>query len=129
MSIVNTPQYSLVPAADAKTLPYGWGTLRFLADTSTGNSPDVSMAFVSIAGGKRNILHRHPNCEELLYLLKGKMKHLAGETWVTLNPGDTIRIARGVIHQAQVLSNEDAEMIVVYSVGDRETEVLQEGST
>ncbi|MBE7462132.1 MAG: cupin domain-containing protein [Planctomycetes bacterium] len=128
MSIVAEPTYAVIPKSDARSEPYGWGTLTFLADGKSGTSPEVSMARVTIQAGKRNILHRHPNCDELLYLLKGKLKHLVGDKWVTLEAGDTIRIARGLVHQAEVVSAEDADMIVVYSAGDRETEVLGEGS-
>ena len=123
-----TEEYSLIKAREGRAMPYGWGSLCFLADGSSGTSPEVSMARVVIAAGKRNILHIHPNCDELLYLLAGKLKHRAGEKWVEMEVGDTIRIARGVVHQAEVVSAEDAEMIVVYSVGERETVVLEEGS-
>ena len=124
MAIVIKPDFALVPLPDARSLPYGWGKLTFLADATSGTSADVSMAFVTIQGGQKNMRHRHPNCDELLYLIKGKLRHSAGEEWVEMNPGDTIRISRGVIHQAEVISKEDAEMIVVYSAGDRETEML-----
>ena len=119
-----TADYSLIRAGEARVIPYGWGSLCFLADASAGTSLDVSMAKAVVAAGKRNRLHVHPNCDELLYLLVGLIRHRVGEKWVTMAPGDTIRIARGVIHQAEVTSAQDAEMIVVYSVGDRQTVVL-----
>lgn len=126
MPVTANAEFAVVPAADAFVEPYGWGTLSFLADGRSGTSPHVSLARVTIAAGKRNMLHRHPNCDELLYLLKGRLHHRAGKRWVDLAPGDTIRIAKGVVHQAEVVSSEDAEMLVVYSVGDRETEVIEE---
>ena len=121
-----TDNFALIPSADATSHPYGWGTLTFLADAAGGTSLHVSMAHVTIKAGTRNMLHRHPNCDELLYLLQGTIRHSAGEKWVEMRPGDTIRITRGVPHQAEVTSSEDAVMLVVYSAGDRETEVLAE---
>ena len=123
-----TAEYSLIRAGEARVLPYGWGSLCFLADAFGGTSPHVSMAKVVIAAGKRNMLHVHPNCDELLYLLTGRVRHRVGEKWIDMAPSDTIRIARGIIHQAEVTSTQDAEMIVVYSAGDRQTVVLEEES-
>ena len=128
MPILVEDNYSFVPEKAARTEPYGWGSLTFLVDGTSGTSPNVSMARVTIQAGKRNILHQHPNCDELLYLLEGNIRHLCGDTWVTLEAGDTIRIAQGLVHQAEVTSDVDADMIVVYSAGDRETVVLEEGS-
>ena len=121
-----TPDYALIPAADARSHPYGWGTLTFLADAEGGTSPHVSMAHVTIRAGTRNMRHCHPNCDELLYLLAGHLRHAAGEAWVDMAPGDTIRITANVPHQAEALGTEDAVMLVVYSAGDRETDVLDE---
>jgi quercetin dioxygenase-like cupin family protein len=128
MSIECTAEYGFVPATEVKPAAYGWGSISFLSDAKVGNSPHVSMARVTLQSGKRNILHTHPNCDELLYLLKGSLRHRCGDKWIPMNAGDTLRVTKGVVHQAEVLSAEDADMIVVYSVGERETVVLEEGS-
>jgi quercetin dioxygenase-like cupin family protein len=128
MAIESTEEYALIPAGAVKAAAYGWGTLSFLCDANAGESPHVSMARVTLQSGKRNILHTHPNCDELLYLLHGTIRHRCGEKWVTMRAGDTLRVSKGVVHQAEVLSSDDADMIVVYSTGQRETVVLEEGS-
>jgi len=118
--------FAFIPEAEARVLPYGWGTLSFLAEAAEGVSAHVSLARVTIKSGTRNMRHRHPNCDELLHLLHGTLRHSAGDVWVDMRPGDTIRISRGVAHQAEVTSTDDAVMLVVYSAGDRQTEEVAE---
>ena len=55
----------------------------------------------------------------MLYLLKGRLEHTAGDQTFTLSAGDTITIAPGVFHNATCIGSEDADMIVVYSQGIR----------
>jgi quercetin dioxygenase-like cupin family protein len=126
MSKTINEDYAFSPAADNKIVPFDWGSLRFLLDSSDGASQHASMLIATIKSGTSNMRHRHPNCDELLYLLKGHIRHAAGPAWVEMKPGDTIRIARNVPHQAQVIGPEDAVMVVVYSTGLRETVAVED---
>ena len=40
----------------------------------------------------------HPNCEEVLYLLAGRVEHTLGDQSFTLETGDTLAIPAGVFH-------------------------------
>jgi hypothetical protein len=40
----------------------------------------------------------HPNCEEALYLLSGRLEHHTGEDRGVLEPGDTLMVAAGEFH-------------------------------
>jgi quercetin dioxygenase-like cupin family protein len=59
-------------------------------------------------------------CEEVLYLLKGRLKHTTGERKVILNVGDTLVVAAGIPYSAASIGDEDADMIVAYSSGVRD---------
>ncbi len=62
-------------------------------------------------------------------MLKGTIVHSLGNESYTLSAGDTITIPAGVFHDAKCISDEDADMIVVYSEGirlfEKESDVLQ----
>ena len=77
------------------------------------------MGRATVKPGKANPRHRHPKAEEVLYLLKGSLKHALGDGTIIMNAGDTITIAPGIFHNASCISEEDADMIVVYSEGVR----------
>ena len=97
-----------------------WGSLEWLASREIGNAEDVTVGRVVIKAGRSNPRHGHNNCEEVLYLLAGRLEHSIGDETVTLEPGDTITIPPGVCHNAVSVGEVDADMIVVYSSGDRD---------
>ncbi|MFC1633477.1 cupin domain-containing protein [Planctomycetota bacterium] len=96
-----------------------WGSLSWLAGKNIGNAEGLVLGRATIKPGKTNPRHRHPKSEEVLYLLKGSLKHTLDDRTIIMHAGDTITIAPGVFHNASCISEEDADMIVVYSEGIR----------
>ncbi len=96
-----------------------WGTLSWVASKALGNAEGLTVGRVTIKAGQTNPRHRHPKSEEVLLLLKGRIRHSLGEKMITMKAGDVITIAPGVFHNATCIGDEDAEMVVVYSEGRR----------
>lgn len=96
-----------------------WGSLSWLASKKIGNAEGLVLGRAKIKPGKTNPRHRHPKAEEVLYVLKGSIKHTLGERTIVMNAGDTITIAPGVFHNASCISEEEADTIIVYSEGVR----------
>ena len=97
-----------------------WGCLRWAASAAHGGSRCTTVLRVHIRSGCSNPRHSHANCEEVLYLLKGRLEHEMGGETVILEPGDALIVGPGVPHHATCISEEDADMIVAYPVGKRE---------
>ena len=115
-------KYKFLSAKDAegKKVQENWGSLTWLGNPQIGNLKDMTVGRVVIKKGHSNPRHAHGNCEELLYLLRGKLEHTMGSEKIILNPGDTLTVASGVFHNALSLGEEDADMIVCYSAGVRD---------
>jgi len=105
--------------AEAKKDVKNWGSLQWLANAELGNADGLTVGRVVITQGKCNPRHAHPNCEEVLYLLAGKLEHTIGEEKIVLNPGDALTVSAGVFHNATSIGDQDADMIVVYSDASR----------
>lgn len=99
-----------------------WGKLTWLAFRELGNSSTMTFGHVIIPAGQTNPRHRHPNCDEILHLITGRLEHSLGAEKFLLNPGDTISIPAGQWHNAHALDGKDAEMVICFSSADRETE-------
>lgn len=97
-----------------------WGNLTWLASREIGNVEDVTLGRVVIRRGHSNPRHAHPSCEEVLYLLAGKLDHSLGDETFRLEAGDTLSVPAGVFHNAVSIGEVDADMIVVYSTGTRD---------
>jgi quercetin dioxygenase-like cupin family protein len=105
---------------------FGWGTLQWLANARLLPGAEQTVGISMIRPGRRNPLHYHPNCEELLLVERGTGRHRLDGAWVPLRPGTLIRVPRNVHHQ---LINEGADEMVcwiVFSSGDRQTVFLED---
>jgi quercetin dioxygenase-like cupin family protein len=105
---------------EAEIKNHEWGSLRFFAGTEISGTKGISAARVIINKGVANTRHSHPSCDEILYLLTGKLKHYVGDTAYDMVAGDSIAIPAGVPHYAINTGDVDADMIVMYSSGERD---------
>lgn len=106
-------------AQDVDKVTEEWGSLQWLAGAAQGNAEGLTLGRVVIRKGCHNPRHRHPNCEEALYLLSGRLLHTIGDAEVVLEAGDTLVIPPNVTHNATSVGDQDADMIVAYSDGVR----------
>jgi quercetin dioxygenase-like cupin family protein len=88
--------------------------------------PAASQTFgiVQINAGQRNPLHKHPNCEELLYVLSGSFESVVGNKTVVMHAGDIIRIPANVPHQGINNTNQPMRAVISYSSGARQMVAL-----
>lgn len=116
------PTSDVLPLSAGILIDQPWGKLTWLASRELGNSATMTFGRVIIPAGQMNPRHRHPNCDEILHLLSGRLAHSLGDKKFILNPGDTISIPAGQWHNARALDGIDAEMVICFSSADRETE-------
>jgi quercetin dioxygenase-like cupin family protein/GNAT superfamily N-acetyltransferase len=106
--------------ASAQRIVEDWGSLNWLASAQIGNAEGVTVGRVTIAPGHSNPRHSHTTCEEVLYLLSGRLEHWIGDGSVILEAGDTLTVPAHVPHYATNVGDQDAAMIVAYSSGSRD---------
>jgi len=105
-----------------EVLDLPWGRITWLVSGSLHNSATMTVGRVVIKAGHGNPVHRHPNCDEVLHLLRGRIEHSLGADRFVMNPGDAISIPAGEWHNARALDGTDAEMVICFSSAHRTTE-------
>jgi mannose-6-phosphate isomerase-like protein (cupin superfamily) len=106
---------------------YPWGWIRWLMNSKLDAGSAQTFGIVEIRAGRKNSLHMHPNCEELLYVLSGSCEHRVGDKKAVLKPGDLVRIPARTPHQATVHGKEPLRAVISYSSGDRQVVDLGPG--
>lgn len=114
-------------AAETAKIEAAWGSLHWLAGGAIGNARGLTLGRVVIEAGQANPRHRHQRCEEVLHLLKGRLRHTLGDASCDMGPGDTITIPAGVFHNAINVGDQAAEMIVVFDSAQRDFELEEAG--
>jgi quercetin dioxygenase-like cupin family protein len=65
--------------------------------------------------GKVHLLHRHPNAEQIMYVLEGSCLALSEGEPVRLNEGDAVFIAQGEWHGVRNDTDQPAVTLVIYA--------------
>jgi quercetin dioxygenase-like cupin family protein len=68
-----------------------------------------------IPSGKVHLLHRHPNAEQIMYVLQGSCLALSEGEPVRLKEGDTVFIAQGEWHGVRNDTDRPAVTLVIYA--------------
>jgi len=125
IAMTGRPARSEAPAAvqhfdSIQEAKYPWGWIRWMMNSKIDPGAAQTFGIVEINGKARNTLHKHPNCEELLYVLSGSATHIIGDKKVSIKKGDLIRVPPNTPHQAIVTSSEPLRAVISYSSGDRQ---------
>lgn len=109
-------------ASEVVIREFDWGSLRWFASRELGNSDALTTGLCVLRPGAANPRHHHPNCEEVLHVLEGRISHLLEDgSEAEMGPGDTITLPAGAAHRARNVGGTDAVLFVCFSSADRKT--------
>lgn len=112
---------------DGEANHFPWGSIQWLANELMMPGSTLTFGYVQIAPGMKNPKHYHPTSDEVLYLLEGTLDHSLGDEIHRIEPGMSIHIPTGIVHDAINRSGQTARMVVAYSTGDRQTVMCEDG--
>ena len=108
-------------AGETEAADFDWGKLFWYASGKLGNSKHMTIGKCVIGPGAENPGHHHPNCEEVLHVLSGRIAHyMGGSDPVEMGPGDTITLPANLSHRAENIGEEDAVLMIAFSSADRQ---------
>ena len=107
-------------AADRQVIEQTWGRITWYASGPLGNSETMTVGEAVIKPGQENPRHYHPNCDEILHVVRGRILHTMGPQQVEMTAGDTVSIPTGVRHNARNIGTEDAVLAISFSSAHRE---------
>lgn len=120
------PKIAPMRKGEAPSEKYAWGDIHWLTSKGANGARELTLGSTVVEAGGRNPLHRHPNCEEVLYVVAGEIEHFVeGTPKVRMKAGEAILIPRNLKHQAINVGRVPAELLVAFSSAERET-VIEE---
>jgi quercetin dioxygenase-like cupin family protein len=116
----STPlQRHVVRGAETPVDSFPWGTIQWLDGQALTGTETLTFGAVVIQPGQHNPEHHHPNCDEVLFVLEGELRHTVGDESHLLGPGDLIHIPQGVRHQGLNVGTVPCRVVVAYNSGRR----------
>lgn len=89
-----------------------WGTMKWFSRPTDTGANHLVVIEVELQPGFGHNFHKHPGQEEVIYVLEGTIEQWLEQKSKTLNAGDAVFIAGGVVHASFNVSNAPAKLHV-----------------
>ena len=118
--------YGASAARNGRLQESPWGAMHWLVDEALIDGAGLSVAPMALKEGACSESHGHPNCNEVIHLIRGTVEQSVGAERFVMRAGDTVFIPRGSLHRSKNVGPGEATMIVCYSAGRRVYEPARE---
>ena len=116
-----------VTSAEAVVDQLDWGTMKWFSRPQLTGCGHLVVIEVEIQPGFGHDFHKHPQQEEVIYVLQGSIEQwIEGEKQI-LNAGDSVFLGADVVHASFNISDAPAKLHVTLgpSIGDEGYELVE----
>jgi quercetin dioxygenase-like cupin family protein len=113
-----------VTEAEAIKEPHEGRTNFWLCHPDITAAEDLQAIRAVIPAGGGHDFHTHPELEEIIYVLDGKIEQWVGESKQVLHAGELAHIPRGRVHATFNPFGDDALILAVLSPGSQKGPML-----
>ncbi len=103
---------------------FDWGEMAWLLDADSCAGADLSLARMTLRPDCAAPRHRHPDCQEALHLLSGRVELRVDGAVRVLEAGDTALVPEGRPHDLRNPGSRPAVLMIAYGSGARRYEPL-----
>jgi quercetin dioxygenase-like cupin family protein len=90
-----------------------WGRLRWLSNPPATDARQLTVIDVTLAPGKGHDFHKHPDQEEVIYVVAGEIEQWVDQQKRTLGPGDCAFIPADMVHASFNVGAGDAKIVAI----------------
>jgi quercetin dioxygenase-like cupin family protein len=101
------------PVAQADRERLNWGTLAWLSRPQTTGAEKLVVIEVNLSPGHGHNFHKHPEQEEVIYVIEGTIEQWLREEKRMLNPGDSVFIPADTVHASFNVSSNPAKLLAI----------------
>jgi len=102
-----------VIARETKPEVLDWGRLGWLSNPPNTGAKDLTVIDVTLLPGKGHDFHKHPDQEEVIYVVAGRVEQWLDREKRTLGPGDSAFIPAGVVHASFNTGDVEAKVVAI----------------
>lgn len=106
-----------VRASDAIRENFDGRVNRWLCQPGQTDAKDLAVIEATFAAGEGHDFHTHPEFEEAIYVLAGRIEQWVGEQRQVLEAGDLAHIPMGLAHATFNVGDGPARILAILSPG------------
>jgi quercetin dioxygenase-like cupin family protein len=114
-------------ADDVERTPRDWGYVALLCHPPSTGAKQLTVAQAIISPGEGHSFHKHPDQEEVIYVLVGEVEQWLDRDKRILRAGDSVFIPAGMVHASFNAGERDATILALFgpSVGEGGIEAVE----
>ena len=89
------------------------GRQRWLSHPPSTDARQLTVIDVTLAPGQGHNFHKHPDQEEVIYVVAGTVEQWVDREKRVLGPGDSAFIAPGVVHASFNVGTDEAKIAAI----------------
>ena len=109
---------TFVKLDDVETQVHPWGKLQWMSEPRVTGSKNMTTGYIDIDPGKGHGWHNHEGCEEILYVLEGKVLQTVeapdGKVEKEMGAGELVFIPAGAFHSSTNIGEGKLVFLAVY---------------
>ncbi len=104
---------NFINSTEVKREQLEWGSLAWFSSPADSNSKDLVVLEVSLNPASGHNFHKHPNQEEVIYVIEGEIEQWVDQEKRLLRPGDSAFIGADVVHASFNVSGRNAKLLAI----------------
>jgi quercetin dioxygenase-like cupin family protein len=102
-----------VIASETKPEVLDWGRLGWLSNPPATGAKHLTVIDVTLSPGKGHDFHKHPDQEEVILVIAGKVEQWVDREKRILGPGDSAYIPADVVHASFNVGDGEAKVAAI----------------
>jgi quercetin dioxygenase-like cupin family protein len=90
-----------------------WGKLGWMSNPPNTGAEQLTVIDVSLSPGKGHDFHKHPDQEEVIYVVAGKVEQWVDKESRILGAGDCAFIPADMVHASFNVGDGDAKIVAI----------------
>jgi quercetin dioxygenase-like cupin family protein len=89
-----------------------WGTLAFISQPPATGARQLTVIEVILTPGNGHNFHKHPDQEEVIYIVEGHIEQWLETERMQLGPGEAVFIPANLVHASFNIGDQPAKFLV-----------------
>lgn len=106
-----------------------WATVEWLSRQDLVGAEQLLLVRATIEAGRSHPFHRHPNREEIIYVLSGRAEQWVGQEYRILEAGEMALIPQDTVHGTYNPFGEDVTFLAILAPSDAPGPDIVDAST
>ncbi len=104
---------AFISSREAKREELEWGSLGWFSSPDASGAKNLVVVEVTLNPSRGHNFHKHPNQEELIYVIDGEIEQWIGQQKRRLGPGDSAFIGADVVHASFNAGDSNAKLLAI----------------